>query len=125
MPANPQGPGFTGLASARGGHNLDVTSIPQYLAIRQPDGSFRHSLTVIGVPARPPVYVTDAVISPQRMTEGRATQPMVTVREDGADGFAVTATVISVHATLAGSTRAILEGTLAEAVALSALGTST
>jgi hypothetical protein len=47
---------------------------------------------------------------------------MMTVREDGAGGFAVTATVISGHATLAGSTRAILEGTLAEAIALSALG---
>lgn len=99
-----------------------MTSTPEFRTVPRPDGGFRHSLTVAGVATRPPRYVTDAVISPERMSEGRATQPMMTVREDGAGGFAVTATVISGHATLAGSTRAILEGTLAEAIALSALG---
>lgn len=102
-----------------------MTSTPVLRTVRQSDGAFRHSLAVVGVPARPPRYVTDAAISPDRMVEGRTTQPMVTACDDGTGGFAITATVISSQPVLAGSTRAILDGTLAEAVALSALGIST
>ncbi|NQW71773.1 MAG: hypothetical protein HQ453_03505 [Actinobacteria bacterium] len=101
-----------------------MTSIPEFRITPQPDGTSQHSLTDHDVLAPSPDSIIEPGMDRQRMTKGRDSEPRVAVWENDADGYVIEVTVDSWQPTLTPSIVAVLEGTLAQAIASCAQVTS-